>query len=108
MPAKTLGAHDHAYFLAEAVARYFRVPMALEFLERVEAHTAQKEKSLEKRIDLKMRLRTNFKSFSGDNSGLWILVDDVVTTGSTLRVAWNLLGRPNAVGLTLASTPKIW
>ncbi len=108
MPAKIFGQKDHAYSIAQSVALYFKVPMALEFLERNDEKTSQKEKSLERRHEVKMKLRTNFKSFSGDNSGLWILVDDIVTTGSTLRAAWSLLGRPKAVGLTLASTPKIW
>lgn len=106
MPAKTHGARDHAYSIAESVAHYFKVPLANDFLERNDSMSPQKNKSIEKRFDLKMNLKGDFKNHLGDSRGLWLFVDDIVTTGSTLVTAWNLLGRPNAVGLTLASTPR--
>ncbi len=104
MPAKIFGDRDHAYCVAEAVAQYFKAPMAPEFLERVN-FDEQKTKDLQQRGTIKMKLRGNFAEHDQDDRGLWLLIDDVVTTGSTLITAWNLLGKPKAIGLTLVSTP---
>jgi predicted amidophosphoribosyltransferase len=104
MPAKIYGKKDHAYLIAEALADYFKVPLAADFLERKDTGE-QKSKTLEKRQEINMGLKTDFLTHSSSD-GLWLLVDDVVTSGGTLVNAWSLLGKPRAIGVTLASTPR--
>jgi predicted amidophosphoribosyltransferase len=108
MPAKIKGHHDHAYRVAEIVSHYFKVPLANQFLERIEKGAEQKTKNLSQRSSPNVRLSEDFNAWNVDNiGGVWILVDDIVTSGATLCNAWHILGRPRAVGLTLAATP-LW
>jgi predicted amidophosphoribosyltransferase len=104
IPAKKFGQKDHAYLIAETVANYFKAPLAADFLERKDS-SEQKLKTLENRQQIKMGLKGDFKTHDSEK-GLWLLVDDVVTSGGTLVNAWNLLGCPRAIGATLASTPR--
>jgi predicted amidophosphoribosyltransferase len=107
MPPRKFGDKDHAYRLAEGVAEFFNVPLASDFLRRKEGDRSQKSLALEERQLTEIEGHTPFsEEYSGEK--LWLLVDDVVTSGATLYKAWSVLGRPQALALTLATTPRYY
>jgi predicted amidophosphoribosyltransferase len=103
IPARRFGEHDHAYAVAECAASVFKAPLCNQFLER-KSELPQKEKSLDERAQTKFAAR---EKIIETGAGVWILADDVITSGATLFEAWRALGEPAAVGLTLASTPRL-
>jgi len=103
MPAKTLGGHDHAYFVALGAASVFGGSVDLSRIKRGADLPAQKEQDEVGRTLSKIHLR---RADGPAVAGPVLLVDDVVTTGETLCQAWNALNCPEVVGLTLASTPR--
>ena len=106
MPPRSFGEKDHAYLIAETVAEFFRAPLCHLLLKRTSTDGSQKEKSKAERQKIKLE-RTDESAAHLELDGLFLLIDDVVTTGATLHQAWTLLGKPPAVALTLASTP-LW
>lgn len=105
-PAREQGGRDHAFVIAEKLASIFRIPIFDDFLQRVsQDQEPQKQKDVQSRSAVKFLHRRPFDR--DKRRGLWLLVDDVITTGSTLSQMHKALGRPPAVGLTLASTPRL-
>lgn len=104
MPPKTPGHQDHAFALASCVAEAFGAPLKSDCLERLPSEEAQKTKSVATRAVRRLRVTKAKGDLTGD--GICLLVDDVTTTGETLFQAWRELGKPPALGLTLASTPR--
>lgn len=107
-PAKETHRIDHAFLLADGIARTLQASFESRLLKRVKTEVAQKQLTIHQRqterlglIDAQLPLLSQ--------TGVLILVDDVVTTGATLReMARHLkhLGLTRFVGLTLASTPR--
>ncbi|MDZ4677206.1 MAG: hypothetical protein SGI74_06810 [Oligoflexia bacterium] len=112
VPAQNWGELDHAARIGRHLANYFRAPYFDQHLER-KGFEAQKLKPLEARQSVEIHMRTAFSggtiagSKERHQSGVLLLVDDVITTGSTLLQAWHALGRPRALGVTLSSTPRL-
>jgi predicted amidophosphoribosyltransferase len=106
IPSKIFGEKDHAFLLAQSVAGFFKAPLLPGFLERESLEVAQKQKDIVSRQRVGIRLREALPAQFSAERGVLILVDDVITTGSTLVHAWNSLGKPRAIGLTWASTPR--
>ena len=106
-PAATLGAADHARVWAESVGVHLGVKVYDRILTRVPQNTDQKTKDIKQRHEIKVAPGPDFNAESVQEA-VWILVDDVITTGSTLQACWNQLQKPQAYGLTLASTPRFF
>jgi predicted amidophosphoribosyltransferase len=91
---------DHAELLARRVARELRLPVR-QFLERtsVEAQTGRSYSA--------RRAGPSFRSVRG-GTGCLLLIDDVATTGATLRAAGRALragGTRRVLAATVARTP---
>ena len=80
---------DHAGGLAQAMSRQLDRPV-LELLSNRQSRDEkpQKEKSQSQRREIE------FVALQGVPSGSFGIVDDVTTTGATVRAAWEALGRP--------------
>lgn len=93
---------DHSYLMGVVVAKRLQLPLFSDILSHDGDAKSQKEKSLEERKNIKFSLK---KVLPSGNSGVWIIVDDVITTGMTLSEAHKTLGSPSALCLTLATRP---
>lgn len=105
MPARQFGTHDHAYLVAEEIAGVLNVPIGNQFIERAHIEP-QKSKNMSGRERIKFKVRET-AILQGHNEGVWLLVDDVITSGFTLHEAYRALGLSRVVGLTLASVPQL-
>lgn len=86
-PSRTKIREDHAFKLAEALSFYFGGKLK-ELLSRKNSCKAQKSKSKQKRSLIQMESKT----FPKDET--FVFVDDVLTTGSTARAAFQALNKP--------------
>lgn len=102
-PRSKAASSDHAFEWASALAKVYGGEVFLN-LARVDM-TEQKKKSRAERSDIEFftqsplseRLRGHY----------FVLVDDVVTTGSTLNAMWTALGKPSLCeAWTLAWAPR--
>lgn len=88
---------NHSYVLARMIFPNVEI---FEPFEKISSKQAGQRKVERKRIKLKLvqDLDINKKV---------IFVDDLLTTGSTIRHAWEILGKPQAKIVTLCYTPKV-
>jgi hypothetical protein len=95
IPSRSGMAADHAYVLAKALSHKFARPMITPL--KSEGHKSQKYLNKEARKEAKFSL--NGTLFCEN----LVLVDDVVTTGSTLRAAQATLKLSHSFGLALVN-----
>lgn len=103
-PPSKPGSCDHAYQVGLVVAQNLGAPLFSKWCRR-DSPLQQKKLNRGDRLKIKMQVDSLGVDYISQTTGLWVFVDDVVTTGSTLLRLWQLCGHPRAVGLTLASTP---
>jgi len=99
---------DHSWLLAQLLARLIApedsLPIVTLRLADAGLGGSQKLKSASER---RSRRFIKEEKFSGRNVP-WVFVDDVITTGSTARAAWQALGQPDSFEVwTLACRPKL-
>lgn len=94
---------DHAFLIATTVAEVFGVPLMTN-LAIPSSDLDQKSKVLEARLEKGFKV---INLLPQTTQGVWILVDDVITTGATLSGLYKAIGGPPAIGLTLASRPYV-
>lgn len=87
-PSRTKVKEDHAFKLAEALSFYFGGELK-ELLSRKKSDSAQKSKSRKKRSLIQMESKALIPK-----DKLLVFVDDVLTTGSTARAAFQALNKP--------------
>ncbi len=105
IPPTKIGTKDHAYYISVQISDFLKIPFYPNALKRpLGAHTGQKNKSLAERTNVKFESVLDKYS---QNPGVWLLVDDVITTGLTLLEANKALGNQDALCLTLASRPYV-
>lgn len=97
VPAPSSGPYRmHATLFAKALAMHLDCPV-LEILEMKTVDGHQREKSRAERLDRDVKLvdkeGKQFIALEGDYRNL-VLVDDVLTTGSTVRACWRAMGSP--------------
>ncbi len=91
------GSEDHAFYFAQA---FEAAGVSFEFyncLSRTEVAGSQKKRTRLQRERTTIAWAENFTQadFNAKCAGKHVIfVDDVVTTGSTVRAAWRTLGRP--------------
>lgn len=100
-PAKTFGFKDHAFDFAEALAELFQSEVENRRLFR-NSDSDQKVKTFSERQLINLSIVSG--DFQKQKEGVTFIVDDVLTSGSTLRSCWNILGRPHAIGFVIAAT----
>jgi predicted amidophosphoribosyltransferase len=108
VPAKEIGLSDHAQLIAESIAQELGVPLYQDFLMRLSPRQEQKKKTRLRRSEIKIAPLYFKKPYSNlllNPSEYILIVDDLITSGTTMIQTWTSLGRPNAIGLTLASRP---
>jgi predicted amidophosphoribosyltransferase len=103
-PAKVKGAKDHAYFLGQNISQYVGLPLYDDLLIKAEARESQKQGGIEWRQQVHFKLLREERALS---EGVWILADDVITTGLTLLEMHKALGKPRTLCLTLATRPFV-
>ncbi len=91
------GQENHSYVLAKAIFSEVEIH---EPFEKISDKQACKSKGERQRV----RMRS-IQSIDTQNKQV-VFVDDLLTTGSTIRKAWEILGKPNARIITLCYTPK--
>ncbi|MBK9293770.1 MAG: hypothetical protein IPM57_04885 [Oligoflexia bacterium] len=99
IPSKNASVVDHGFMLGHYVAAVLNkphLPETLYFLNPKE----QKSLSLQDRMQVKMKAQIKLPCAY---QGVWLLVDDVITTGLTMQEAFKSLSVPNVVCLTLAT-----
>lgn len=106
IPPRKSEDRDHAHLIAEEISRVLDLPLVTNVLAYMENGETQKSKKLAARTDCKFSKIESDNEFANDE-GVWILVDDVITTGSTLKEARNVLGLKATLALTLASRPFV-
>ena len=103
-PAAIAGQIDHAYLWAEALAHQWGVSM-VNILKRGSLRT-------QKTLDVDQRRETTMELWEGHSvpeGAKIIFVDDVITTGSTARAAWSVLGKPRRFEVwTVACRAKLF
>ena len=87
-PPRAKTQKDHAFMLAEALSFYFGGEVK-NLLKREQASLSQKKKSKRKRAGVQMK-----KEGPVPCDQPIVFVDDVLTTGSTARVAFQTLNKP--------------
>jgi predicted amidophosphoribosyltransferase len=106
IPPKIMGATDHAQSIALSISEIMGVPIFDKLLKRKELGAEQKLQSLANRAVIKIeKIQNADLSAIKDLNGALILIDDIVTSGTTLTQAWRCLERPEAMALTLAARP---
>jgi predicted amidophosphoribosyltransferase len=101
VPAKNVLDKDHAFVIAEAISAKLGVDLRNDFAVSLVTQS-QKSKKLQGRKEVEFRL---LGSDLPSKKGVWILTDDVITTGMSLLELHKTLESPPAVCLTLASRP---
>jgi predicted amidophosphoribosyltransferase len=100
VPSKSIGSQDHAFMLGYIIAMKLNKAFLPGYLHHLGGAKKQKNSGLSERKQVKIcQIQTLPKS----SSGVWVLVDDVITTGMTLLESHKALGYPAALSLTLAS-----
>ena len=89
VPPSQKNKKDHAYFLAQALNFYF-AGESIQIFQREKNFQTQKRKNKRERAKINI-LKT--ESIPTSKRTL-VLVDDVLTTGSTARSCWKALGKP--------------
>lgn len=93
-PSKHKHQKDHAYIIAESLAEIFDLKIINAF-ERVNENTLQKIKSKKQRKQSNLKLNSQLTIsdkkilFTPDSS--FIFIDDLITTGSTAKHAFNII-----------------
>ena len=98
MPPRIKGDKDHAWQVGQVFSSLTGAPLLADCLARGEKKEDQKTKKLVERREIRLNLTKPLEV----KDGVVILVDDIVTSGSTLMAAWTLLGKPQAFCATLA------
>jgi predicted amidophosphoribosyltransferase len=97
VPPSKRGDSDHAHAFALGIATLTGQTVVSPFIS---SQVDQKKLSKSERILLKYKVKSPVRSEA------FIFVDDLLTTGSTARAAWNALGRPKHFSAwTLACRP---
>jgi ComF family protein len=101
--------YDQAALIADVAARHLGLPMAVA-LERGRATVAQFELGRDERasnVTGAFRLRTSDPLAAPSIAGHWVLlVDDVVTTGSTLAACAATLERAGALAVSAITVAR--
>lgn len=94
-PPSKSGRKDHAYYLAESVAKIMGAEL-FGSLQRVQKKTQdQKKKNVHQRREVEFRVpEKNSVCISERDDDIWLFVDDVLTTGATNQAVKKALGNP--------------
>ncbi len=100
---------DHAWLLAWSLARIWREARVIALERESDPAVNQKELSLSERTRIRFRSPEEEKiSCLRADGSTFIVVDDVITSGSTAMAAYIALGEPSAYEVwTLACRPKL-
>ena len=88
--------NDHAFLLAQVMAELWNAPLMCP-LTPVGDIRRQRDKSKEERKNRKFEIRSDMTDLIkniGDPETRIIFVDDVITTGATVKAAFEALGKP--------------
>jgi hypothetical protein len=88
---------DHAESFCKALANVLGAPQ-LQALKRKSQSVHRRKSRLERQLTAQARFELNNKSsieILQKQMGTVVFVDDLITTGSTARAAWQILGRPS-------------
>jgi predicted amidophosphoribosyltransferase len=101
---------DHAYLLAKIVSGFYGGNM-LQPLEPTGDLRRQRDKSKEDRETRQFRIKADMVNLIDelkDQGKRFVFIDDVITTGATVRAAFEALGRPKKFeAWSLARRPRL-
>ncbi|MCC6276941.1 MAG: hypothetical protein IT289_03375 [Oligoflexia bacterium] len=102
IPVPGASRFDHAYILALALST-----LKGSNLRVIDSHPKKIKLKQLRAFERWKAAGTKFESPQLCQSGVVIIVDDVITTGATLFHFWKQLNKPPALGLTLCWTPQL-
>lgn len=94
--------YNQSYFLGLGVSDILNVPIIENAIIRVKDNTSQTDKSREDRWQNVSEIFALSKSISLDNQHV-LLVDDVITTGSTIESCCIVLNKVNGIKISIAT-----
>jgi predicted amidophosphoribosyltransferase len=95
IPSTTLGQKDHAYWLAHNLAKIWQAPMGNILKWKHKPGLKKEQSRTDRRVGLIELVSEEFLK-THKNRKL-ILIDDIVTTGSTVRLAYEALRTPDKI-----------